>query len=203
MQLCKRRTRRTAPQIYNDENASPQDVQSSQTGIADATNSKQRSRKPQVRKASKIQRPSKIEARSSTIQPLIPLSTDNSFEEVTGTQMKVSPNVNSMLTVPQDENRPPEFDTPTTTRFQDVLQGKILITPRRRVPIGLTTVTPQSSRKSTPAHCKTSMYAEAKTLFAQSANAAMVGRESERLKIQNFISGSVTARTGGSLYISG
>ncbi|KAJ5628209.1 hypothetical protein N7490_010437 [Penicillium lividum] len=107
---------------------------------------------------------------------------------------------------------PVEFKTPQKSRFRDALQQSP-VTPRHRVQVGARSVTPRTPRhadipptprpSATPTTTQT-VYSQARQLFARGATSGrLVGRESEREKVSNFIEDCVESQKGGCLYISG
>lgn len=106
-----------------------------------------------------------------------------------------------------------EFKTPQQkSRFRDALQNSP-VTPRHRVQVGAKSVTPRTPRhadlpptprqSATPTTTQT-VYSQARQLFARGANSGrLIGRDSEREKVHDFIKDCVDAHKGGCLYISG
>lgn len=118
------------------------------------------------------------------------------------------PEITDRLQVPA----PTEFKTPQKNRFRDALD-KSPLTPRHRVQVGARSVTPRTPRhtdlpptprpSATPTTSQT-VYSQARQLFARGATSGrLVGRDSEREKVSNFIQECVESKKGGCLYISG
>ncbi|KAE8152563.1 putative cell division control protein Cdc6 [Aspergillus avenaceus] len=104
-----------------------------------------------------------------------------------------------------DENAVPvEFKTPSKSRFRDALESPP-ITPRHRVQVGGTALTPRTPRHvSTPATTTQTIYTQARQLFARGASSGrLIGRETEREKLLSFIQDSLESEQGGCLYVSG
>ncbi|EXJ96325.1 hypothetical protein A1O1_01451 [Capronia coronata CBS 617.96] len=103
----------------------------------------------------------------------------------------------------EEENLPPSaFSTPSAARFKDVLATQTPSTPKFRVRLAGQLLTPRSSRSSTAPKSQ-NVYAQARQLFAQASSGKVIGRESERSQLTNFISTSIQTRNGGCTYVSG
>ena len=105
-----------------------------------------------------------------------------------------------------DENRKPEVGKPgtprMTTRYRGVLNTPPA-TPKHRVQVGAKPLTPQTAARQV-SNVSQTVYTQARQLFARGANPGrLVGRESEREKLESFIANHVESGTGGSLYVSG
>ncbi|RMZ78233.1 hypothetical protein DV738_g4061, partial [Chaetothyriales sp. CBS 135597] len=101
------------------------------------------------------------------------------------------------------ENLPLPFSTPSTTRFKDVFAASPFSTPKHRVKVAGSLLTPRSNRTPTTPRCK-SVYAAARQLFTQSANPSqLVGRDAERQQLRSFIDNALAAKRGGCTYVSG
>ncbi|RMD43872.1 hypothetical protein DV735_g1227, partial [Chaetothyriales sp. CBS 134920] len=101
------------------------------------------------------------------------------------------------------ENLPVPFSTPSTTRFKDVFAASPVSTPKHRVKLAGSLLTPRSNRTPTTPRSK-SVYASARQLFSQSANPShIVGRDAERQQLRSFVDDALAAKRGGCTYVSG
>lgn len=105
----------------------------------------------------------------------------------------------------QDENIPPFIaTTPTTNRIKKILGLRTPSTPKHRVRLAGLPLTSSPSRSATPRSKSHNAFAAARQLFTQSGSPTrLVGRDSERTQIHDFINDAITARSGGCTYVSG
>ncbi|PGH35065.1 cell division control protein 6 [[Emmonsia] crescens] len=125
----------------------------------------------------------------------------------------ISPS-NATITVSDENTRPIEFTTPKTpSRYRDALLNNtntntksIPVTPRHRVQVSCSgkPLTPRTPRMiASPAAVQT-VYTPARQLFARSATPGrLVGRDSERQELAEFVHNAVQSRQGGCMYVSG
>ncbi|KAF1355270.1 P-loop containing nucleoside triphosphate hydrolase protein [Delphinella strobiligena] len=102
----------------------------------------------------------------------------------------------------KDANKKSLVSTPQTpSRYRDAL-AKVAVTPRHRVRISNSPVTPRSP--STPSNAAANVYNQARQLFARSTDPSLlIGREDERKQLSTFVSERIDSDHGGCLYISG
>ncbi|KAI2791421.1 hypothetical protein POX_c04281 [Penicillium oxalicum] len=140
------------------------------------------------------------------------LSKHTIHEEQGGSPSKINSHFRTSKFVEEETPAPVEFKTPQKARFRDALQNSPS-TPRHRVQVGTKAVTPRTPRhadllltprpSATPTTAQT-VYSQARQLFARGSNAGrLVGRDSERERLTEFIQDRVEAQRGGCLYISG
>lgn len=105
----------------------------------------------------------------------------------------------------QDENIPPFVaTTPTTNRIKNILGLRTPSTPKHRVRLAGLPLTPSTPRSATPRSKSHNAFAAARQLFTQSGSPTrLVGRDSERTQIHDFIDNAIAARSGGCTYVSG
>jgi cell division control protein 6 len=103
------------------------------------------------------------------------------------------------------DEKPTQLSSPQTPRHRDALPKKVPVTPRHRVGLIGKPLTPQTPRTpSTPSHGGLTVYNEARLLFSRSADPGpLVGRETERIELADFIETNVKGHRSGCLYISG
>jgi cell division control protein 6 len=101
-----------------------------------------------------------------------------------------------------EDAKPP---TPSTPRHRDALSKKVPITPRHRVGVFAKLSAIDSPRTpSTPRTFGPSVYNEARQMFSRGVNPEMlIGRESERRELGDFVSKRLGKKKSGCLYISG
>ncbi|CCX05081.1 putative cell division control protein Cdc6 [Pyronema domesticum] len=93
---------------------------------------------------------------------------------------------------------------PKTPRHRDAIKKPS--TPRHRVCVVSKPMTPRSKLLATPTHASTpsTVLTTAKSLFARSTQGGkLIGRETERTKLNEFITDRLEEQAGGCLYISG
>lgn len=117
---------------------------------------------------------------------------------------QLQPSHASVLAISEvDENTPPiEFTTPSAVRFKDVL---VPATPKHRVRLPGKPLTPRTPRTlSTPFSKCSTIYAEARQLFAQNGSPTkLIGRDEEKNELATFISQAIKSNSGGGIYVSG
>ncbi|KAJ6120391.1 hypothetical protein N7523_004671 [Penicillium sp. IBT 18751x] len=134
-------------------------------------------------------------------------------EEQGGSPTKINSHFRTSKLVEEETLAPVvEFKTPQKNRFRDALP-KSPVTPRHRVQVGAKATTPRTPRHSdlplTPRQSATptvaqSIYSQARQLFARGANSGrLVGRDTEREKVSDFMKDCIESKKGNCLYISG
>ncbi|KAK4615693.1 Cell division control protein 18 [Fulvia fulva] len=104
----------------------------------------------------------------------------------------------------QDGKSDQENVEPQTPRHRDQLSKKVPVTPRHRVLIAGSQVTPRTPKTPHTPSIANSVYNQARQLFSRCSNPGrLVGRESERADISSFIKHAVESKTTGCLYVSG
>ena len=95
--------------------------------------------------------------------------------------------------------------TPTTPRHRDALSKKVAVTPRHRLLLAGSTLTPRTPKTpGTPSTASTSIYHQARQLFSRCSNPSrLVGREEERGELSTFITTCLQSKSAGCLYVSG
>ncbi|KAK4499895.1 hypothetical protein PRZ48_008081 [Zasmidium cellare] len=95
--------------------------------------------------------------------------------------------------------------TPQTPRHRDALARKVPITPRHRVLVAGSRVTPKTPKTpATPANGATAVYNQARQLFSRCSNPGrLIGRENERAELERFIRNAIESKLTGCLYVSG
>jgi cell division control protein 6 len=122
-----------------------------------------------------------------------------------GRRIALSPKKNDIA----QENVQEEFSskppTPSTPRHRDALSKKVPITPRHRVGLIGKTATPQTPKTpSTPHHTGPSVYNLARQVFARgAASDRLVGRDTERQELRDFIRPRLEKANSGCAYVSG
>lgn len=108
----------------------------------------------------------------------------------------------------QDENLPPAdvavVSTPSANRFKNVLE-ETPSTPKHRVRVLGGLLTPRTPRSIDALKTREqNVYTQARQLFTQSAAPArLIGRDSERQQLRDFIQNSANTSQGGCTYVSG
>lgn len=107
----------------------------------------------------------------------------------------------------QDENLSPidpVFSTPSASRFKNALDSTPS-TPKHRVRVLSGLLTPRTPRTIDATKPREqNVYAQARQLFTQSAAPAkLIGRDSERQQLRDFITNSASTCLGGCTYVSG
>lgn len=126
-------------------------------------------------------------------------TSQNCLPETTST-IETQANIDSI----DIENIPPVLDTPTATRFKDVLLSKSPSTPRHRVKLAGLSLTPRSSQGPKSVSRTQSAFAAARQLFTQSSSPTKLsGRDAERQQLRHFVLNATESRTGGCTYVSG
>lgn len=95
--------------------------------------------------------------------------------------------------------------SPQTSRHRDALSKKVPITPRHRVLLAGSQVTPRSPKTPvTPSTAAASVYNQARQLFSRCSNPGkLVGRDSERKELSTFVERCLESKSAGCLYVSG
>ncbi|OAX80001.1 hypothetical protein ACJ72_05672 [Emergomyces africanus] len=165
---------------------------------------------------------------TSAKPPLLPIRNTRSSHTVSDTTIDESISTittsNTTITITEqkayrvsDENTPPhEFASPKTpSRYRDALPNttntnictaKIPVTPKHRIQVSCSgiTLTPRTPRTIASPAIAQSVYTPARQLFARSASPGrLVGRESERQELAEFIQNAVQLRQGDCMYVSG
>jgi cell division control protein 6 len=105
-----------------------------------------------------------------------------------------------------DENlKPIQVQTPQTPRRRDALSKKIPVTPRHRVTVAGKPLTPSTPRTPlTPGGSFSTIYNLPRQLFTRSSEPGkLIGRESERKELNEFVTKCIDSSVGGCTYVSG
>lgn len=116
------------------------------------------------------------------------------------------PRISRIVLICVDENATPvQNPTPQTPRHRDALSKKIPITPRHRVFITGKPLTPRTPRSPVASGGAISaIYSQARQLFARSTEPGkLIGRDSERLELTQFVQTCIAKTSGGCIYVSG
>lgn len=94
---------------------------------------------------------------------------------------------------------------PSTPRHRDAASKKVPITPRHRVLLTGSQLTPRTPKTPiTPPQPDTSTYQTARQLFSRSSGSGgLVGRDSEKAELSTFLNTRLVSKSGGCLYVSG
>ncbi|KAG9237096.1 P-loop containing nucleoside triphosphate hydrolase protein [Amylocarpus encephaloides] len=103
------------------------------------------------------------------------------------------------------EYESPQIPTPQTPRHRDALSKKVPVTPRHRVTVVGKALTPRTPRTPvTPGGSIATIYSKSRQLFTRSAEPGkLIGRETERLELSNFVEDHIAKTQGGCIYVSG
>lgn len=103
------------------------------------------------------------------------------------------------------DDAPVQNPTPQTPRHRDALSDKVFDTPRSRVTVTGKTFIPRTPRTPvTPGGSITTIYNQARQLFTRSNEPGrLVGRESERQELTDFVQNCISKTCGGCTYVSG
>lgn len=95
--------------------------------------------------------------------------------------------------------------SPRTPRHRDALSKKVPITPRHRVLVGGSALSPGTPKTpATPATATTSLYNRARQLFSSCSHPGkLIGRENERKELFTFVDRCLASKSGGCVYVSG
>ena len=174
----KRRTRRSAPQIYEDG------TEQTDLGKVGATNGSASLKTRAVR------------SRNASTKARVLKSGEEKKLSICQTDRELQPAVS-------DENIPPsDVSTPSALRFKDVFALPTPSTPKHRVRLGGRLLTPRSSQSTTPSRSH-NVYSQARQLFTQAGTSKIIGREAERAQLNKFIRDAMEAGVGGCTYVSG
>ncbi|KIV78199.1 hypothetical protein PV11_09940 [Exophiala sideris] len=169
----KRRTRRSAPQIFED--STEQDV----------------SRKPEA-PANAVQTARVVRSRTGGTKCT---AQDEAINDHT------TKNTSLVLDLPVENVPPSAVSTPSAVRFKDALATPPS-TPKHRVRLAGWSLTPRSSRTSTPLKTP-NVYSQARQAFTQASDCKIIGREAERTQLTQFVSDAIEQKVGGCTYVSG
>ncbi|OJD17753.1 hypothetical protein AJ78_02162 [Emergomyces pasteurianus Ep9510] len=189
------------PQIHEEQEDHVQDDLS----ISQSTSRRSRHGRPNLATTAKPQ--------------LIPIRIAHSKHTVSDKTVEESisiPPSNTAITIADENTRPHEFTTPQTpSRYRYALPNnnsinigttKIPVTPKHRIQVSYSgkPVTPRTPRLIASPAAAQSVYTPARQLFARSASPGqLVGRESERQELAEFIQNAVQLRQGDCMYVSG
>ena len=100
--------------------------------------------------------------------------------------------------------KPAKSEIPQTPRHRDTPK-KVFVTPRHRVNLVNKHTLPQTPQTpSTPRNTIPTVYNNARQIFARSSESAgLIGRDTERKELHDFVTKRVKAVSAGCLYISG
>ncbi|KIN04070.1 hypothetical protein OIDMADRAFT_194253 [Oidiodendron maius Zn] len=109
-----------------------------------------------------------------------------------------------VLTGVDENDIPVQLPTPETLRHRDALSKKAPTTPRHRVTFTGKALTPGTPRTPGTPSTVSTIYSKARLLFSRSSEPGqLIGRDSERQELAEFVQTCVTKTSGGCTYVSG
>ncbi|KAK5050757.1 hypothetical protein LTR84_003316 [Exophiala bonariae] len=175
----KRRTRRSAPVIYED-----------------TTRRNELENVGATEQQSNLRNTRPVRTRNRTPKVALP----DSSEKIKPSNLALDQSPSQGVT---DENVPPTLiSTPSALRFKDVFEQCAPTTPKHRVRLTGRLLTPRSSRSLTPSKSH-NVYSQARQAFTQTGTSKIIGREVEREQLNKFIHNAIETGTGGCTYVSG